>query len=158
MRIPAPAVGWYFNPLPPYGGRHSTLETRHDFTEFQSTPSVWRETISVIRAVTFIPFQSTPSVWRETEPRLNIILFDVISIHSLRMEGDVLGMGGHCIHWTFQSTPSVWRETYCHFFTHSIRQFQSTPSVWRETCVSGENANKNIISIHSLRMEGDNQI
>ena len=34
--------------------------------------------------------------------------------------------------------------------------FQSTPSAWRETVVSGQNAEGNTISIHSLRMEGDN--
>ena len=79
----------YFNPLPPCGGRplrricgadqqrisiHS-LRVEGDavsgedgsFTfEFQSTPSVWRETTSIITSSATNPFQSTPSVWRET--------------------------------------------------------------------------------------------
>ena len=59
---------------------------------------------------------------------------DIISIHSLRMEGDALLLGGFLENFTFQSTPSVWRETLSGF--HSFQCFT--------------------ISIHSLRMEGDN--
>ncbi len=59
----------------------------------------------------------------------------VISIHSLRMEGDlavlaVIAIDGDA----FQSTPSAWRETSIHY---------TTP--YYNAC----------ISIHSLRMEGD---
>ena len=79
----------YFNPLPPCGGRplcrrvvvvgraisiHSLRvegdahlpEAYKDGVEFQSTPSVWRET--ALRRVypVLAAFQSTPSVWRET--------------------------------------------------------------------------------------------
>ena len=82
-------VQFYFNPLPPYGGRPDTPrvimptdsisihslrmegdnESRPQVKrcgEFQSTPSVWRETTSPFCISTFSPFQSTPSVWRET--------------------------------------------------------------------------------------------
>ena len=78
-----------FNPLPPCGGRRGCtgavlgkrvvsircLRVEKDavsgedgsFTfEFQSTPSVWRETTSIITSSATNPFQSTPSVWRET--------------------------------------------------------------------------------------------
>ena len=34
--------------------------------EFQSTPSVWRETMSGLYNILDDQFQSTPSVWRET--------------------------------------------------------------------------------------------
>ena len=78
-----------------------------------------------------------------------------ISIHSLRMEGDILIF------------PSVSRQIIS---IHSLRMegdsdvgkiipntiiFQSTPSAWRETdaCQFGKWAHS--ISIHSLRMEGD---
>ena len=79
----------YFNPLPPYGGRRLI---RYPFSRIHA-------------------FQSTPSVWRETFSGTKTGLERRISIHSLRMEGDVvtrrrLGNG-----WKFQSTPSVWRET-----------------------------------------------
>ena len=39
-----------------------------------------------------------------------------------------------------------------------MREFQSTPSAWRETLRSKIERNDRCISIHSLRMEGDNRI
>ena len=72
-------------------------------------------------------------MWRETllitagSQRL------VISIHSLRVEGDHKLL----------------------FFLIPVRIFQSTPSVWRETSVTAAIAATTIISIHSLRVEGD---
>ena len=60
-------------------------------------------------------------------------LVDVISIHSLRMEGDK-----HCA------------VLDCRFVV-----FQSTPSVWRETQRPEQSGAVRSISIHSLRMEGD---
>ena len=55
-------------------------------------------------------FQSTPSVWRETIYAKGIWLNRKISIHSLRVEGDVMMLrSADCT--VFQSTPSVWRET-----------------------------------------------
>ena len=63
----------------------------------------------------------------------SVALSPNISIHSLRMEGDVLyGYGVHPES-IFQSTPSAWRETLFSFFA---------------VIIDG-------ISIHSLRMEGD---
>ena len=56
-----------------------------------------------------------------------------ISIHSLRMEGDLLYL---CMSLQFL-------------------QFQSTPSAWRETVVGVPAGGAYAISIHSLRMEGD---
>ena len=56
-----------------------------------------------------------------------------ISIHSLRMEGDVKGFAHRHMNKVFQSTPSAWRETL--YFCSCIAPL--------------------LISIHSLRMEGD---
>ena len=56
---------------------------------FQSTPSVWRETRSRLSAISQPIFQSTPSVWRETENSVDETGRQHISIHSLRMEGDI---------------------------------------------------------------------
>ena len=58
---------------------------------------------------------------------------EIISIHSLRMEGDRLVDG----------------------FRQTIEGFQSTPSAWRETGLYDAFYGKKRISIHSLRMEGD---
>ena len=57
----------------------------------------------------------------------------MISIHSLRVEGD--------------------RRMRRMRAKHS--EFQSTPSVWRETADADAEARGEGISIHSLRVEGD---
>ena len=57
----------------------------------------------------------------------------LISIHSLRMEGDC-------------GTRTL---------SNSVEKFQSTPSAWRETPRRRRGEEKPVISIHSLRMEGD---
>ena len=44
------------------------------------------------------PFQSTPSVWRETGSRVSSYAKLAISIHSLRVEGDLLiAAGSQCL-------------------------------------------------------------
>ena len=124
-----------FNPLPPCGGRPYHTTNGGICQIFQSTPSVWRET------------------WQGSSRT-------------------------SCIN-GFQSTPSVWRETYCREKRYQFfDSFQSTPSVWRETpersraaerlgyfnplppCGGRLQLNRNVpvphmISIHSLRVEGD---
>ena len=124
---------------------------------FQSTPSAWRETYCLQwwqfrkthhfnplpphggrrRQHLDIPdaedtFQSTPSAWRETGAEFSRIP-----------------------HNAFQSTPSAWRETLYAFLRTLSIVFQSTPSAWRETQVLYFLVNQFCISIHSLRMEGD---
>ena len=59
---------------------------------------------------------------------------ELISIHSLRVEGDRQFFSRESAFLTFQSTPSVWRETRAHLL--------------HRRCVF-------VISIHSLRVEGD---
>ena len=78
-------------------------------------------------------FQSTPSVWRET------CVGRFVYLHKI-----------------FQSTPSVWRETEALINAGAVHfRFQSTPSVWRETEDTGTESYTEKISIHSLRVEGD---
>ena len=85
-----PASERYFNPLPPHGGRLSAIDILVFPTEFQSTPSAWRETLNF---------------------GLGCDIID-ISIHSLRMEGDGLEGKAFFMRFLFQSTPSAWRETF----------------------------------------------
>ena len=80
-----------------------------------------------------IPFQSTPSAWRETIRTQAPSLRRVISIHSLRMEGDNRRFRAIRDPTTFQSTPSAWRETRQCWLSTIGELFQSTPSAWRET-------------------------
>ena len=102
-----------FNPLPPHGGRLCPKGTSEEAGKFQSTPSAWRETLTSERGRLYLEiFQSTPSAWRETRflllrcqnaqhfnplpphggrrymPAPISSIFE-ISIHSLRMEGDI---------------------------------------------------------------------
>ena len=77
-----------FNPLPPCGGRQRRFVNHLDFSLFQSTPSVWRETRDGKSGSVDALFQSTPSVWRETASREAYGTKVLISIHSLRVEGD----------------------------------------------------------------------
>ena len=103
---------FHFNPLPPHGGRLYTsgniTDTRYIsihslrmegdsdnflictlFIAFQSTPSAWRETNRLYLYYISAVFQSTPSAWRETTDFVGAWVGDSISIHSLRMEGDI---------------------------------------------------------------------
>ena len=149
----------HFNPLPPHGGRRLNSYEIGSAEPFQSTPSAWRETVAVCVHNHRTQFQSTPSAWRETfftgdDDRYSIYFNPLpphggrqgtstrnyrnpgISIHSLRMEGDII-------------TPLLYL---------SALIFQSTPSAWRETCAMDMIFRCRIkISIHSLRMEGDDK-
>ena len=79
------------------------------------------------------PFQSTPSVWRETRPAVPVD-------RQLQHFNPLPPYGGRrCCWWSVQG----------------LHLFQSTPSVWRETGSAAENGLIFDISIHSLRMEGD---
>ena len=101
-------------------------------------------------------FQSTPSAWRVTWGQSECYQEPPISIHTLRMEGDVTCSRCNC--WRtviFQSTPSAWRVTKCWSFYIPKITFQSTPSAWRVTLSNGLETPVEGISIHTLRMEGD---
>ena len=123
-----------FNPLPPHGGRLLSAEVGTKHGLFQSTPSAWRETVPKLLSAV-LPFHFNPLPPHGGRRAFEAIRKQeqAISIHSLRMEGDVRAklVSGWSL--TFQSTPSAWRETHC---CNALILFQ-------------------IISIHSLRMEGD---
>ncbi len=123
-------------------------------------------------------FQSTPSAWRETNASCTAASWSFISIHSLRVEGDLNIATITRPSERFQSTPSAWRETrgavypassnaisihslrvegdaFREFARHRRNKFQSTPSAWRETSATSLITSPYFISIHSLRVEGD---
>ena len=80
----------HFNPLPPYGGRPDFLRHSDRLFRFQSTPSVWRETGSHLAWCRYNPhFNPLPPYGGRPHPVVVVRVFSVISIHSLRMEGDV---------------------------------------------------------------------
>ena len=101
-------------------------------------------------------FQSTPSAWRETLPRSLYLRSHGISIHSLRMEGDTFYHQLSDLLFPFQSTPSAWRETFStlHGY-HRFLYFNPLPPHGGRRYVLLPFCFSPVISIHSLRMEGD---
>ena len=151
-RYPVGIPEKHFNPLPPHGGRRIWSRYRFTVALFQSTPSAWRETRpsrwcrkSQNHFNPLPPhggrhdccpcfigsplFQSTPSAWRETCDRDIVTGFQiVISIHSLRMEGDPFFKARRINFGVFQSTPSAWRETRVRFICqHRKKDFNPLP-------------------------------
>ena len=124
----------YFNPLPPHGGRQNDFLADDSVYQFQSTPSAWRETVTkcVPLDMTAI-FQSTPSAWRETLRNLDSGSGVNISIHSLRMEGDIR----------------------LNIYAYSGRYFNPLPPHGGRPPPEDQPTPCSNISIHSLRMEGD---
>ena len=127
---------FYFNPLPPYGGRLFVARNICRESDFNPLPPYGGRHRSRMIGSAATPFQSTPSVWRETSKFADSLEKCGISIHSLRMEGDM-----------YTARPPRLQIG-----------FQSTPSVWRETVSVADGIQKRFISIHSLRMEGDGDI
>ena len=126
----------YFNPLPPHGGRH--LQT--DGLIFPKT------------------FQSTPSAWRETNiDNVGYLRYRLISIHSLRMEGDHynylhdLGAFDISIH-----SLRMEGDVILYTFSHCFMYFNPLPPHGGRLILDALTTGLCIISIHSLRMEGDN--
>ena len=123
----------HFNPLPPHGGRQGIVRRPDFFLLFQSTPSAWRETTEV----------------REKPRTQNI------SIHSLRMEGDISTHRTLSSRRYFNPLPPHGGRLYHLHPLYANSLFQSTPSAWRETICHQYFLSFVCISIHSLRMEGD---
>ena len=124
----------YFNPRPPWGGRHCRLVKSLAGLPFQSTPSVGRATQNkIIASFTRPKFQSTPSVGRATKRKQPNQSSTDISIHALRGEGD-------CPDWQ-HTDPQIYfnprppwggrHSRFCGVVRYPI--FQSTPSVGRAT-------------------------
>ena len=133
-----PSVGGdaYFNPLPPHGGRQTTTVWIGREIPFQSTPSAWRETERIQLDLQYCGFQSTPSAWRET----------ICAAKSLFRS-------------IFQSTPSAWRETPVNVLPNPISwYFNPLPPHGGRLFNFNNSGRRNIISIHSLRMEGDSSV
>ena len=83
--------------------------------------------------------------------------FRVISIHALRVEGDRSRLFYSFQRLAFLSTPSGWRATIPRgMIGDQNKLFLSTPSGWRATaCPRWQYVYARDISIHALRVEGD---
>ena len=102
----------YFNPLPPCGGRHVIAPNSHLVQYFNPLPPCGGRRFWFRFGVYSEQFQSTPSVWRETAPVIHVTCqcrdFNPRPPCGGRRHGSQ-GRDGRL--YTFQSTPSVWRET-----------------------------------------------
>ena len=123
-----------FNPLPPHGGRPSSYNQRRTVLLFQSTPSAWRETLMV---------------WRNPSTRRH---FNPLPPHGGRPVKYAKNQNRE----KFQSTPSAWRETLqiFHLPQHLTHFNPLPPHGGRHSFIDSANS-RIVISIHSLRMEGD---
>ena len=102
--------------------------------EFLSTPSGWRATRGPPPLTVMGQFLSTPSGWRATDFGRPGGHRRVISIHALRVEGDLLHIDDEDVVALFLSTPSGWRATrIIGIGVDYGQQFLSTPSGWRAT-------------------------
>ncbi len=168
-----------FNPLPPCGGRPNERIVQHPRRSI-SIHSLRVEGDFVLRQVLVChgQFQSTPSVWRETKcncAESRYPDFNPLPPCGGRPHGKITS-------WTngdFNPLPpcggrqSRFRDsTFSKYFNPlppcggrpipaTMRRrhlrFQSTPSVWRETAIVDLLIDSLPISIHSLRVEGDDR-
>ena len=112
-RLPRPC-SWqlYFNPLPPYGGRPPAHRRRQPVPRYFNPlpPYGGRRHVSAADAFGGA-FQSTPSVWRETHTQSphEYVLTDFNPLPPYG--GRLCGNARQTDIMPFQSTPSVWRET-----------------------------------------------
>ena len=78
-------------------------------------------------------FQSTPSAWRVTSYADTVSRGRQISIHTLRMEGDVVkGFEGDNLEISIHTLRMEGDESLTWYITLLV-VFQSTPSAWRVT-------------------------
>ena len=124
-----------FYPRPPGGGRLAVCGSRTYKRKFLSTPSGWRATSSLRRSYrirgNFYP--RPPGGGRRVESG-SAFAHVGISIHALRVEGDVILRHNRDKPFPFLSTPSGWRATIMQKLCDRMGvQFLSTPSGWRAT-------------------------
>ena len=170
----------HFNPLPPCGGRRNKIgrvthlrrisihslrvEGDNEYSHlslpcsvFQSTPSVWRETsINSDFISSAFRFQSTPSVWRETGTAQKWASGEHISIHSLRVEGDLNAPEYLVKGINFNPLPPCGgRQSCSNFFLPAMLISIHSLRVEGDMVKCPQRKHRCTISIHSLRVEGD---
>ena len=153
-----PELQQYFNPLPPHGGRHTPCQMFCDPC-FISIHSLRMEgdCPSKCAGINFFHFNPLPPHGGRRARISQDTVIIRISIHSLRMEGDLANDVSNLLLRSFQSTPSAWRETERKRLSYNIDMHFNPlpPHGGRLLCFSTFFAGF-YISIHSLRMEGDN--
>ena len=145
-----------FYPRPPGGGRLGSQGRRVRRAEFLSTPSGWRATRRCGQLVR--GYAISIHALRVEGDMYAAYLYRrrrEISIHALRVEGDWLRDVITAYNFSFLSTPSGWRATAKIRLCDSRSKVLSTPSGWRATTGRCRRRRRSGISIHALRVEGD---
>ena len=113
----------------------------------------------VKRTRNILIFQSTPSVWRETViwemQRKRRKYFNPLPPCGGR---HVIAPNSHLVQYFNPRPPCGGRRHGSQGRDGRLYTFQSTPSVWRETGHGQQDCRPYPISIHSLRVEGDRRI
>ena len=170
-----------FNPLPPCGGRRHSAHSSVLQDIFQSTPSVWRETHSTGSHCHYcVNFNPLPPCGGRRIACIALVDSECISIHSLRVEGDQKIKGlDVCSLPHFNPLPPCGGRQYRYIDTLSVTDFNPLPPCGgRPFCLYRTNKKVNfnplppcggrrkyinlwraklVISIHSLRVEGDDK-
>ena len=145
----------YFNPLPPCGGRlYHAGDVRRD-RQFQSTPSVWRETGHGQQDRRPYPI-SIHSLRVEGDPTLpQSVLLRCISIHSLRVEGDIGSTALVTETKYFNPLPPCGGRPMASKMPGNLRISIHSLRVEGDSAAMTTLVERQRISIHSLRVEGD---
>ena len=146
----------HFNPRPPCGGRPVGEGCLTHLIYFNPRPPCGGRPKLAGWIGSGRGFQSTSSVWRTTRHPACIHCFDIISIHVLRVEDDVV-ISALPPGWNlFQSTSSVWRTTASNNsnFYHQPHFNPRPPCGGRLIWVTRPLQTLQI-SIHVLRVEDD---
>ena len=144
-----------FYPRPPGGGRLETCRSTFKISNFYPRPPGGGRRMRTAGRPRQRLFLSTPSGRRATEAHEKSAAGEEISIHALRVEGDLSGDKNQCLVKSFLSTPSGWRATSRDIATvrnggisiHALR-------VEGDAYLHGVSFRR-MISIHALRVEGD---
>ena len=123
----------YFYPRPPRGGRPSPHFRLVRVHLFLSTPSARRATEEIYEKDKIQLFLSTPSARRATCCLFFLRQVDIISIHALREEGDLIRLPRfHCAPYFYPRPPRGGRRRTAAALA-ATRRFLSTPSARRAT-------------------------
>ncbi len=169
----------HFNPLPPHGGRRCsrTCGTAAACISIHSLRMEGDKIADVIAGLADISihslrmegdrrqkqqradagrFQSTPSAWRETLLAKAKGMFNTISIHSLRMEGDHGKPPEVSLRKYFNPLPPHGGRPRRHIkYILRFQNFNPLPPHGGRPHRQRRRRQRESISIHSLRMEGD---
>ena len=142
----------------PSGWRATILaDESKRLTIFLSTPSGWRATTTRVAALeNMIKFLSTPSGWRATVNRPDWFHDSGISIHALRVEGDLSHpiMMQLRVSYFYPRPPGGGRHARC-FQLVKINYFYPRPPGGGRPVRRRKTVEAVKISIHALRVEGD---